>query len=251
MKKKSFPEVWKRWQGVIEYFCELHLTVSTDRLPALAGLARDFMTIRNDRYLAGIWEGSLVQDMLWHNHEISATSRLNIAPTWSWASTDGQTSLEYVHKHWVDVQPLCNILDIKCHNAFFDTGGVVSTGAIKLKCAVRSGPFRHANFEPSRIEKIFNDNGPWIELPKQYLTLNMDYNFMEGSHSISDGTILHLLKFASFENEYGTLVQYFLVLRCIDSEAQTYIRVGIHESITTKTPRLHNGVEEERILTIV
>lgn len=74
------------------------LTIPTDKLVAISGLAKSFACITGDTYLAGMWRKDLEVDLLWYNRHIPHLprgSRLGSrpiewrAPTWSWASIDG------------------------------------------------------------------------------------------------------------------------------------------------------------------
>lgn len=82
-------------------FSARELSLETDVLPALSGLAHAFeASIRakgcinrnKDDYLAGIWRDDLARGLLWYPHDSSQTSRYTqyISPTWSWASVKGQ-----------------------------------------------------------------------------------------------------------------------------------------------------------------
>ncbi|GAP84022.1 putative HET domain-containing protein [Rosellinia necatrix] len=66
------------------------LSKSTDRLPAVGGLAKQIAMRRKSRYLAGLWEYTLNDDLLWRVHMTSRRKRPRLyplyAPTWSWAS---------------------------------------------------------------------------------------------------------------------------------------------------------------------
>lgn len=62
---------------------------------AVAGIAQRMERPRSgDRYLAGLWEKSLLLDLLWEKESWDSPSRPRIAryPSWSWASLDGQVS---------------------------------------------------------------------------------------------------------------------------------------------------------------
>jgi hypothetical protein len=48
------------WTGLVQTYSETNLTKTTDRLPALSGLASEFQRVTKARYLAGIWR----EDML-------------------------------------------------------------------------------------------------------------------------------------------------------------------------------------------
>jgi hypothetical protein len=46
-------------------YSELDLTVQSDRLPAIAGLARQVEPFSVGRYLAGLWSDSFYNGLLW------------------------------------------------------------------------------------------------------------------------------------------------------------------------------------------
>jgi hypothetical protein len=80
--------VWYR--NVIGYdYSKRDITKATDRLIAVAGLARHVATVVGSRYLAGLWENSVFHGLLWW----PSTQRRHkpyCAPSWSWASQVGQ-----------------------------------------------------------------------------------------------------------------------------------------------------------------
>ncbi|KAF8867214.1 HET-domain-containing protein [Acephala macrosclerotiorum] len=79
-----------------------HLTFATDRLPALAGMAKIVADHTKDEYLAGLWKISLHRGLLWRRHSEHQTlddllheflSEPYTAPSWSWASRQGLAEL--------------------------------------------------------------------------------------------------------------------------------------------------------------
>lgn len=77
------------WNALIRIYSETDLTFKTDKMVAFSGLARAFNQYDpTDEYLAGMWKHNFVAQMLWHSFETQRYSTY-IAPTWSWASTDG------------------------------------------------------------------------------------------------------------------------------------------------------------------
>jgi hypothetical protein len=60
----SFPQIVKSWCLLVEELSSLEFTFASDRLPALLGLATQYSKYREDKYIAGIWEGSLLSDIL-------------------------------------------------------------------------------------------------------------------------------------------------------------------------------------------
>ncbi|RYP48158.1 hypothetical protein DL768_005890 [Monosporascus sp. mg162] len=87
------------WRNTVEDFSRLQLTNESDRLPAIGAIAAQFSKIRvGETYLAGLWSGSLLYDLLWQkSSESSAGSywcrpwkpirsgTAENAPSWSWA----------------------------------------------------------------------------------------------------------------------------------------------------------------------
>ncbi|KAF2653852.1 HET-domain-containing protein, partial [Lophiostoma macrostomum CBS 122681] len=53
------------WHHIVNDYDTLFLSFERDRLPALAGLAKHLSPFRKGRYLAGLWEDSLIVDLLW------------------------------------------------------------------------------------------------------------------------------------------------------------------------------------------
>ncbi|KAF2497883.1 HET-domain-containing protein [Lophium mytilinum] len=78
------------WHQMVQRYSRLALTKRSDKLPAIAGLAREIGRCKPGKYLAGLWEDSLYDDLLWEADDKCA-ERLGSyrAPSWSWASVNG------------------------------------------------------------------------------------------------------------------------------------------------------------------
>ena len=82
---------------IVSEYSHLALSVECDCLPAIAGLARQTETCKTGKYLAGLREDSLAEDLLWRVDEpLQGRSQRRPksyrAPTWSWASVNGEVS---------------------------------------------------------------------------------------------------------------------------------------------------------------
>ncbi|KAK4235539.1 hypothetical protein C8A03DRAFT_17728 [Achaetomium macrosporum] len=64
----SETELWVCWRRLVEDYTRLRLTFEKDVFPAIAGMAQLMGKVRQgQRYVAGLWEDSLVRgDLLWH-----------------------------------------------------------------------------------------------------------------------------------------------------------------------------------------
>lgn len=89
---------WERMMGVWRHawgvYALCDLTRGSDKLVAIAGVARKIKAAVHDQYIAGVWLNDLPWGLLWY---CSAPERLPKpteyrAPTFSWASTDSAPS---------------------------------------------------------------------------------------------------------------------------------------------------------------
>jgi hypothetical protein len=90
---------WPRtWCEIVHEFTLRDLTQSTDRLPAMSGLAAALQNHIQSAYLAGLWESELATQLLWaslwlawgNNDTFSSPFEEDYAPSWTWASVPGQ-----------------------------------------------------------------------------------------------------------------------------------------------------------------
>jgi hypothetical protein len=105
------------WRSIVQRYTSRHLTFHSDRLPAIAAVARRVHALRqDDQYLAGLWRRSLLSDLLWasYSNSLSYEQRKHGLPTWSWASVTGEVHYGQHIDHSGSKFPLKNveILDI-------------------------------------------------------------------------------------------------------------------------------------------
>lgn len=104
------------WYRLVEKFTVCQLTIDTDRLPAVLGLARCYEEQNDDgQYLWGLWSQSIHQGLLWTNVDESPKrllqgydAAIGPAPTWSWAHFVGQ--IRYPD-HLSSCESCCEIVD--------------------------------------------------------------------------------------------------------------------------------------------
>jgi heterokaryon incompatibility protein (HET) len=91
-------ELENLWEAIRDDYFGRNLSKKSDLLPAMAGLAKRFQSLRkHSTYLAGIWSHNLAEDLSWTalNTEDEITANDSV-PSWSWASiTDGIGYLYY------------------------------------------------------------------------------------------------------------------------------------------------------------
>ncbi|KAF4774532.1 heterokaryon incompatibility protein [Colletotrichum scovillei] len=86
------------WQSTVEHYTRRKLTVATDRLTALSGVARVVQSSLRTKYAAGHWvDRDFLCSLCWapvRNRETERTySQDYVAPSWSWAAHNGPITM--------------------------------------------------------------------------------------------------------------------------------------------------------------
>lgn len=117
---------------IVSHYSSLRLTGQRDKLAALGAIAEQFQTVRPDeKYLAGLWSGTLLRDLFWQTKDPEMVQR-NTLPTWSWASVTGAIVYELL---W-DKQSLLRSVDIvsaTCKYAADGGFGVLDCSTLVLR----------------------------------------------------------------------------------------------------------------------
>jgi hypothetical protein len=142
------------WTNIVKGYASRQLTIETDKLPALSGLARSYReNRRNDKsssplegddvYLAGLWLQNLPYDLLWgrvSNDTRFGRPKSYRAPSWSWAAIDASITLysgEYPSRYDLPeitaTVGLVHILSASTKLLGRDAFGQVSGGEITLQ----------------------------------------------------------------------------------------------------------------------
>ncbi|PPQ75349.1 hypothetical protein CVT26_015155 [Gymnopilus dilepis] len=91
----------ERWRKILWDYSERKITVASDKFVALAGVAEIFERVSKDKYIAGLWKRTFMDDLLWEIWAPAGPEETFLprppkyrAPTWSWASVDAKLHLE-------------------------------------------------------------------------------------------------------------------------------------------------------------
>lgn len=82
--------IYDQWYHVIGKYGTLSLTKQSDKLPAIAGIARQVQIATGDTYLAGLWKSDIERGLQWSYQPLGilVNSPTPRAPSWSWAGPD-------------------------------------------------------------------------------------------------------------------------------------------------------------------
>ncbi|KLU85376.1 hypothetical protein MAPG_04402 [Magnaporthiopsis poae ATCC 64411] len=142
------------WHNVVTDYTRREVSVETDKLPALAGLARLFRgraTGGGDQYLAGLWRSSILHDLCWKYARVykdrESTDNYKMlrkglrtpsryrAPSWSWAAVDGMVNFGNTWEAY-GAQPCAQVVDCVVTPTFGGDGdefGEVSGGTLTIR----------------------------------------------------------------------------------------------------------------------
>jgi hypothetical protein len=133
-----------QWYDIVDQYTNLNLTFRKDIFPALQGVTKRMQAARKCRCVAGLWENSFAEDLLW---SCAATSESRAttywAPTWSWASHQGAVSWPPSPINLVKIH--IEVLSASVTPVGDDPTGEISAGELILR-----GQLKQASVDNSR-----------------------------------------------------------------------------------------------------
>lgn len=231
----------RSWRAMVMQYADLALTVKSDRLPAFAGVARQVAQVRNCRYLAGLWEDSIVDDLLWQGGGSSNRRPPSWrAPTWSWASIEGSIYYGDAPLFWSErdadekrdensFTPCCHVSACDILLASADEFGEVERALLTLAGPCTNGSLRYNSQKTPMSTVSDGETNPTFPKPSQMTAYHLlldsagtfdlipDFDLgSSGQHHVASGTKVLCIKLCAarvnklIEND--PVVDHFLVL---------------------------------------
>jgi hypothetical protein len=161
----SIGEALKTWGTILEAYCSRGLSIQTDRLPAIAAIARQFQAILGPVYHAGLWQGLwpqiLVPQLMWETSRPLITNPRRcmespyVAPTWSWASVKTSFDVKQYLGTTLETKILSEVTDVftrlkptSHEEANISPYGEVIGGHITIRGMVMNGYYIAADVRP-------------------------------------------------------------------------------------------------------
>lgn len=145
------------WYDLVSDYSCRKLSFPEDRLRAVLGLAELLKGIIRDRFVWGLFYQDLPAGLLWSVQTTVPMARL-AAPSWSWASIDGELTFYIPSTKWG--RPLRGSLEITCDNISLGHG-IYQSGRFSCRCPV----ILVALLASTRIEK--NEEYPYEHLRQE------------------------------------------------------------------------------------
>jgi hypothetical protein len=158
-RNSSGPFALRVWNSLVKTYTQRNLTVRTDRILAISGLAQRCAVIHSDRYLAGLWLRSIEGSLLWTRGDSifdkklvdRARPAIFQGPSWSWTGINGPVQL----RDWAGSSQLSFLdADIGLVNSQA-VYGAVEYGVLGLRGRVRPAIWGGNN-------RLYHWNGPLL-----------------------------------------------------------------------------------------
>lgn len=247
-------QIWRH--NVVSNYSGLNIKFPRDRLPAIGAIAEQFQLIRpNEKYLTGLWSGSLLDDLLWGCHpdkfdKQNFTRKENLArridlPTWSWASIDSPKV------YWLNDDYVVHKARFESHCEYTkgETFGTLQSSRLILKGRILVCMLEWVEDADDSMARLsFKSGDVWTEIKDREIPgcvrpvlIKMDCD-QDGFQCLPPQQTVHLMEISTAEPDGDEWMEWnFLLLRLeAESQGQTpvhqvFTRGGI-VSITEKSP---------------
>ncbi|KAH6974248.1 heterokaryon incompatibility protein-domain-containing protein [Ilyonectria sp. MPI-CAGE-AT-0026] len=247
---------WVDWYQMLEDYTSRGITASTDKLPAVSGLASAIAKANGaEGYMAGIWQTGLLEGLVWCRkapEQMFDKSDEYVAPSWSWASVQGAVQFPIYNWHiprapWkarmADFEALAQYVSHTAELKDKDLYGRLERASLRIKAPLVKVVSIHPRpSELPTVKHIFGQ-GPnqslvadiVVELQspqRERFWVDGGFDFPVGENHL-DLTVVfltrlpHILKDGFVEHRFGLLVQKL--------DDGTYRRVGFVDGSILET----------------
>lgn len=164
------------WGAIVDAYTQRDLSYEDDKLLAIAALAEEYSQAKNvGRYLAGMWEVDFLRQCLWTvwSHYMTKYRRPSKyrAPSWSWASWDGEiTDVDFSKNPELErrtYQFSCDLVDVQTSLVASEYQfGMVSDGFMVIRGKMRQvicGKNKMSHMPERIVGHMFGDTtGNWL-----------------------------------------------------------------------------------------
>jgi hypothetical protein len=162
-------DVQPEWRSTVVNYKKTSLTFEKDIFPAVSGVVKKMQRYRSDRYLAGVWEGSLHDDLAWQSTNCLLSRPFSWrAPTWSWASVapgirynNMRTNL--AQKYLEDMEPLTSLIEASITPAGPDATGELLSDHLVLFEPMVSARLEYSDKNPEQYFGIESERGNEVD----------------------------------------------------------------------------------------
>jgi hypothetical protein len=254
------------WYRVVILYCARSLTFPSDKLPAIAGIARVVQSHFGGEYGAGLWREDLAMGLCWTvaDHvadEPAVSGQEYIAPSWSWACIKNRRIQYHPIYYSGSGRKSHECVQVLDWEFSYPTGAVIPFGQVTSGVLTLHGHLQHALLIPplESTESVWVPKPLWhafmvhahtasiigevsIDTLDTYNALNARYQDLvkdesESDHRMKLGRALPVSYLATYAVDCGEYRRiYALVLAPHDIKKHEYRRIGL---LCVKVPVPH------------
>lgn len=210
----------QEWYRLVQRYTGRKLTLDSDRLPAISGIAQRLNNILDDEYLAGLWRSTLEYDLLWERSHFAPGSNCSRreSPSWSWASINAPITPYFRGKNAISCIEVvdCEVHPLVTTGFSFGRYGQVSSGKLVLRGRLRPVQWRREKGTRDRTLRRVNTDGA-----EEVLHVMTSQDVLDEDLISNDTLFEPVFLLKVIEDSYRTTC---LILRNI--EGSTYSREG-------------------------
>ena len=208
------------WNRIVVEYSKCDLTYESDKLVALAGIARQVQLVTGDDYVAGMWKSQFPLSLGWHVERVQ-DPRVPLArrpsayraPSWSWASVNAPILCGYDPKYSGNNGiSLITMLDIPT-TAIGHSGGPVAAALLTILGILRPASCHNLN----RIHGLLKINSAYF-----HALIKLNCSSQELLNDLSCLPLRHYL----FPKKGGKPWITGLLLKAVTENPQTYMRIA-------------------------
>ncbi|KAK9776570.1 hypothetical protein SCAR479_06893 [Seiridium cardinale] len=139
------------WHKAVENYSIRALTHSADRLPALSGIAQAIQKRTGSKYVAGLWSDNIAEDLLWERVGDLKPMTSYQAPSFSWASIDGEIDYRCYMNGRHLYQDISQVLSLDANIHGCNQFGTVRDGAMRIR-----GPLTSAKLARGDTDGLYS-----------------------------------------------------------------------------------------------
>lgn len=155
------------WSEIVRCYSQCRLTKASDKLAAIMGLAMVVQTSLGCRYVAGMWEQDVVDQLPWYLAPVEALGSRDevraMGPSWSWVSVDGCVVRRDRYLSYEPRTRRVEVEKLEVDYASDNTFGAVTRAELSLRCrALYYGKLGEFEYLQEHIGSCFfgNDEMP-------------------------------------------------------------------------------------------
>ncbi|KAH7242735.1 heterokaryon incompatibility protein-domain-containing protein [Fusarium tricinctum] len=169
------------WLKTVENYSQRSLTRISDKLPAISGVADIIQRITGSDYLAGLWLNDIYLGLLWRRAPGRLPHMNTVAPSFSWASINGEVDYSCFRNGKRPFHPACSVQPCNTKATSMST-----LDRVDAKELIIQGPLVEGMLQPSH-----GDKDHYVFLGGQQFSLTADTHLADLRVTGLDGKLVN------------------------------------------------------------